>query len=364
LTHTGFVDGAHVRVSVVVPAFGEEPLLQECVGSALIERDVEVILVDNGCESDAVDRLEGRDRLRIVKPGRNTGFAEGCNLGVSKSLGEFIVLLNSDAIARPGAIAALVSALDDPSVGISTASVRLLSDPARLNSSGNPVHYVGLTWSGNLGEVAASTSVTTEVAGASGAAMAVRKRDWDELEGFFAPMFAYYEDVEFSLRTWLAGRRVVYVPEAEVWHDYSFSRNRRKYFLLERNRLLMVLTVYQARTLATLALPLLGFEVAMLAMALRAGWLRQKLTSYWWLVTHISVVRERRRVVQGARKLDDTALFRLLTAELDPGHASGVDVPPWAVGVSRVSWRIARWMLPNRQRRRCQRFEADKQNSL
>jgi GT2 family glycosyltransferase len=363
LTSAGFNGDGSVRVSVVVLAFGEERLLEKCIESALGERDVEVVLVDNGCVSDAVDRLEGRDGLRIVRPGRNTGFAEGCNLGVANSRGEFVVLLNSDAVARPGALAALVSILDDPTVGISTASVRLLSNPERLNSSGNPVHYVGLTWAGNLGEVAANKTIKTEVAGASGAAMAVRRRDWDDLQGFFAPMFAYYEDVEFSLRTWLAGRRVVYVPAAEVWHDYSFSRNRRKYFLLERNRLLMVLTLYQARTLAVLALPLLGFEIAMLATAMRAGWLRQKLRSYWWLVAHASMIVERRRVVQKSRKLDDTALVPLLTAELDPGPESGIDVPAWAVGVSRVSWRVARLLLPNGNGP-SQRFEADTQNSL
>jgi len=347
LTHPGVGPGSFrtVSISVVVPAFGREALLGECVDSALADERVDVVIVDNGCETDAVDALRGRDRVRVVTPGYNAGFSGGCNLGVSRSEGEYIVLLNSDAIARPGAISALVSALDDPTVGISTASVRLLSDPARLNSSGNPVHYLGMTWAGNLGRLAATTPTAGEVASASGCALAMRRADWERFEGFSDLMFAYYEDVELSLRVWLSGHRVVYVPEAEIWHDYSFSRNPRKYFLLERNRLLMVLTVYERRTLAVLAAPLLGFELAVLVLALREGWFIQKLRSWWWLLAHSSSVRRRRAEVQRTRSFTDQVLMQRVTAKFDPGIESGVTVPRWADAISRLTWRLARYLL-------------------
>jgi GT2 family glycosyltransferase len=329
----------------VVPAFGKEPLLPECVQSALEDESVEVVVVDNGCDPALIDVVRSLDRVRVVGTGSNIGFSGGCNLGAAHSRGEYIVLLNSDAVARPGAIAALLRALEDPTVGIATASVRMMSDPARLNSTGNPVHYIGLTWAGNLGRLAATTPVSVEVASASGCAMAMRTEDWKRFRGFFDRMFAYYEDVELSQRVWLAGLRVVYVPEAEVWHDYSFSRNPRKYFLLERNRLLMVATVYQRRTLAVLAVPLIGFEVAVAAMALREGWFVHKLRSWVWLIAHASVVCRRRAEVQTARHLDDRVLIERFTADFDPGVESGVRVPPWAQAISRASWRVARRAL-------------------
>jgi GT2 family glycosyltransferase len=326
----------------VIPAYGDEPLLERCVASALHDEDHEVVVVDNGCTTDAVERVERYDRVRVVRPGYNTGFAAGCNLGVSQSDGDVVVLLNSDAIARPGATAALAGALDDRSVGIATASVRLLADPRRLNSSGNPVHFLGLTWSGNLGRDALATPTSKEVASASGAAMAMRAEDWRRFGGFFGEMFAYYEDVELSQRVWLDGLRVVYVPEAEVWHDYSFSRNPDKYFLLERNRLLMVSTIYQSRTLALLAVPLLGFELAMLVLATKEGWARQKVRSWVWLLTHLRMLRERRSLVQGSRREADAVLLRNLTGDLDPGAESGIRVPTWAAALSRGTWRCLR----------------------
>lgn len=336
---------AHSRVSVVIPAYGDEPLLERCVASALADGDTEVVVVDNGCTSDAVERVAHVPGVRVERPGVNTGFAGGCNLGASLSTGEFIVLLNSDAVARPGAIAALVNALDDPTVGIATASLRLMDDPHLLNSSGNPVHYLGMTWAGNLGRDATTTPTSSEVASASGAAMAMRATDWQRFGGFFEEMFAYYEDVELSLRVWLDGLRVVYVPDAEVWHDYSFSRNPEKYYLLERNRLLMISTVYQRRTLGVLALPLLGFEVAVLALAVREGWLRQKLRSWGWLLSHAGTLRERRATVQARRRETDGVLFRTLTGDLDPGVESGVQVPAWGAAISRGTWWVVRRLV-------------------
>lgn len=324
----------------MIPAYGEETLLGRCVESVLADDEVEVVVVDNGCDTGVIRSLPGCDRVRIVTPAHNTGFSGGCNLGVSRSNGEYVVLLNSDAIAQPGAVKALVNALNDPTVGIATASVRLLNDPTRLNSTGNPVHYLGLTWAGNLGREAATTPTSDEVASASGCAMAMRRVDWDELGGFSDVMFAYYEDVELSQRVWLSGRRVVYVADAEVWHDYSFSRNPRKYFLLERNRLLMVLTVYELRTLVVLAAPLAGFELAVLVLALREGWFLQKLRSWAWLIRHASWVRGRRVRVQSGRCRSDEVLLRRATSEFDPGAESGVRVPPWADAISRLTWRI------------------------
>ena len=78
----------------------------------------------------------------------------------------------------------------------------------------------------------------------------VRADRFAALGGFCEPMFAYCEDTDLSLRCWQRGWRVVLVPDAVVLHRYEFSRNPQKLFLLERNRLLMVLTVYSGRLLA------------------------------------------------------------------------------------------------------------------
>ena len=80
-------------------------------------------------------------------------------------------------------------------------------------------------------------------------------------------MFAYLEDTELSLRCWQRGLKVMFVPDAVVLHDYEFSRNPSKLGLLERNRLIMLLTLYERHTLAVLAPALLAVEIATLALS-------------------------------------------------------------------------------------------------
>jgi GT2 family glycosyltransferase len=335
------------RVTAVVLAYGAEPLLDACIDALLGSCDVDpdVVLVDNGCTSDAMHRLADRPPVHLVRPGHNTGFTGGCNLGARHAGGDFLAFVNSDAVVEPQALAALVDSLADPSVGLATAGLRLADRPDSMNSAGNPVHYLGLSWSGALGEPAVAHAAPADVASASGAAMACRRETWEKLGGLCPTMFAYCEDAELSLRCWQRGLRVVFVPAAVVVHHYEFDRHPGKLYLLERNRLFMLLTVYQSRTLALLALPLLGLELTVLAAALRQGWWRQKLRGWGWLLAHASTVRSRRACVQAARRGSDRELAGVLTGRFDPGAGSGITLPPVLSRLSEGYWRAVRTLL-------------------
>ena len=335
-------------VTAVVLAYEDEPWLRRCVDALLASRDVDVdvVLVDNGCTSPAlVDDIGGHAQVTVRRPGDNLGYAGGCDAGAEGARGDVLVFVNSDAVVEPGAVAALAGAVRDPAVGLATASVRLGEDPELLNTAGNPVHLVGLSWSGHFGDPAAQWAERRPVASVSGAMFGVRREVWDSLGGFDPTWFAYNEDAELSLRAWQQGWQVVFVPEAVVVHHYEFSRHAGKSYLLERNRLLNVLTLYQLRTLVVLAPVLLGFEVAMLAVAARQGWLREKIRGYTWLAAHLGWLLRRRRQVQAARRRCDRDLAWLLTSRLDPAN---VALPPGVRALNAVTdgyWRLARRML-------------------
>lgn len=340
---------AHHRpaVSVVMLAFGAEPLLAEAADAVLRSSgvDVELVLVDNGCTSDAVTRIDGRAGVRVVRPPENLGFAGGCNLGAREAHGEFLGFVNSDAVVDPDTLANLVIAATADDVGLVSGSVRLYERPDVINSAGNPVHYSGLSWAGGLGQPAALHGSARDVASVSGAAMVVRRSRFEQLGGFNELFFAYLEDAELSLRAWQAGWRCRYVPGARVLHHYEFARNPRKMFLLERNRLVMLLTLYERRTLAVLAPALLVFELAILALALRQGWARQKAAGWLWLARHRGEVRARRATVQAARRRPDAELAALLTGDFYPGEETGMAVPLLFRKATAAYWSVARRLL-------------------
>lgn len=277
--------------------FGTEARLRECLAH-LVEQvgpDGEVVLVDNGVQ----DRPEVPG-VHVVKSATNGGFAAGCRLGVEASSGDTLLFVNSDALVRPGAVDALVTALDDPETGLVCGCVVLTKDPTRVNSVGNPVHVSGLSWAGGCGDLVVDHDTSTEVTAVTGALFATRRAVWEQLGGMHDDFFLYYEDTDLSLRCWLAGLEVRYVPEAVAVHDYEFHRNPRKMYFLERNRLQSVLTCYP-RPLLLRALPvLLATEPLLLLLAARDGWAREKLQAWWWLVSHRRSLRQRRRCVSEA----------------------------------------------------------------
>jgi GT2 family glycosyltransferase len=254
----------------------------------------------------------------LVRPGRNLGFAAGCNLGAEWASGEALVFLNPDTVARPGAIHALAQAVADPSVGIAMARLRLLDDPALLNSDGNVVHMTGLSWVGGFGEPASRLVEPREIAYPSGAAMAIRAETFRELGRFTEELFMYLEDLELGWRARLHGLRVIVTPAADVLHDYHYARNPTKEHLIERNRLVFVGSAYSWRLLLLLA-PVLGCaELGMVLLALRRGWFRGKVAGWVWCVRHARWLAGHRRETQRLRRVPDRELAGYLTPVLDP----------------------------------------------
>jgi GT2 family glycosyltransferase len=279
------------------------------------EPDAEVIVVDNAGSDAATAEGFG---VRLVEPGRNLGFAGGCNRGAAEATGDVLVFLNPDTVVDPGALSRLAETLQDPSIGIAMARLRLLDRPELLNSGGTVLHLSGLAWAGRYGEEAEELQELEDIAAPSGAAMAIRADLFRELGGFTDELFMYLEDTELGWRAHLHGLRVVVDPGADVYHEYEFGRHPAKIALLERNREIFVLTAYSLRLLLLLMPALAVTELAMLAVAAKQRWLGGKLGGWWWCVSHARWLARHRQSAQRLRRVRDRELAGLLTPILDP----------------------------------------------
>lgn len=338
------------RVTAVLLAYGEEPWLAQAVRAVLDSAgvDVDVVLVDNGATGDAVDQARQPPRVKVLDPGGNTGYAGGCRIGAAAATGEYLAFVNSDALVAPDALARITAVAAEPGVGAAMGSIRLADRPELINTAGNPLHFAGLSWAGGNGEPASGYGRRRSVPSVSGCCFVMRRELWQRLGGFAEEYFAYHEDTELSLRLWQQGRSVEYVPDAVVLHHYEFSRNDRKFYLLERNRLVTLLTTYQARSLLVLAPMLLLTEAAMVATALAGGWLGAKVRGWGWLWRNRAWLRARRHQIQAERTVPDRVVAERMTARFDP---TNIDAPP-GIGVynaiAHTYWRLARRLLPSR----------------
>lgn len=283
--------------------------------------------------------------VRVIEPGRNLGFAGGCNRGAAEATGDVLVFLNPDTVVDPGALGSLAATLEDRSIGIAMARLRLLDQPDLLNSGGTVLHLSGLAWAGRYGEPAESLREVEDVAAPSGAAMAIRADFFNELGGFTDELFMYLEDTELGWRAHLHGLRVVVDPGADVYHEYEFGRNPAKVELLERNREIFVLTAYSLRLLLVLTPVLAATELAILVVAAKQRWLGGKLGGWWWCLSHAGWLARHRRETQRLRTVRDRELVRFLTPALDPKM---VEVPRGGGAANWVAqryWRFARRLL-------------------
>jgi GT2 family glycosyltransferase len=334
-------------VSAVVLAYREEPWLERCV-HALLESeavDVEVVLVDNGCTDGAVDRLEPTPGVVVVRPGQNLGFAGGCNAGAAVASGDFLALINGDLIVERDAIAQLVTFAQKPEIAVAQPSIRLSDDPSLLNSDGNEVHFLGFSWCGSFREPAAKRSAPRSITSAMGAAILLRRDLWDELGGFEPRYFAYHEDVELCRRCWHRGLELVNVPSAVAVHRYEFGREPTKLYHSERNRLLFVLTAYEARTLLVLAMPLIAMELAAFIGSLATRTAGKKVAGWMWLVRNRRWVARRRRMLQAERIVTDARLAHLFASRLKAGN---FPLPEWLRPLDALLaayWSLARRFL-------------------
>jgi GT2 family glycosyltransferase len=339
------VPAGDASVSIVVVAYHSGDALLRCLDSLRAEPASEVLVIDNGGGGREIESAAALPGVEVVDPGGNIGFAAACNMGASRATGDVLLFLNPDAVVGAGALQALAQAVAVPDIGVAMPRLHLLDNPGTLNSGGNVLHVSGIAWAGGHGRPASTLTERREVAYATGAALAIRSELFQELGGFAPELFMYQEDLDLGWRARMRGLRAVVEPQADVYHDYDFARNPRKLYLLERNRLAFVLSAYSARLLLLAAPILVAAEVGMVALAVREGWLHDKVAGWRWLAENRRWVAERRRAIQEQRRVSDRALAPLLTAQIDPVQVSVPGIVRAANPLMRAYWSVVRRAL-------------------
>ncbi len=218
-------------VSVIVLTWNALEYTRRCARSLLRHTDPrhELIFVDNGSRQDTLDYLadleRGHPQVKVIRNGRNLGFAAGNNVGIAASRGHHVCLLNSDTVVTEGWLDALVAAAEaDDKVGVVGPVTNSISGDQKLpavdydqDSLEGLAEFAARRGAEHAGQIRPALMVV-------GFCMLIKKGLLERIggldEGFGQ---GNYEDTDFCLRTVLAGFNAVVALDSFVHHFGSRS---------------------------------------------------------------------------------------------------------------------------------------------
>jgi hypothetical protein len=214
---------------------------------------VEVFVIDNGSTDESCTWIESNyPKVKIVKLPRNYGFAGGYNRGLKNIEADRFVLLNSDVEVREGWIESVCSTMDK--LRLSACSPRILdhSSPTEFEYAGASGGYIDrdgyMFCAGRIFDSfeSAKDNYTDdrEVFWASGAALFIDVKSWNEVGGLDSDFFAHMEEVDLCWRLKNIGLKVGVCGSADVFHlggGTLSQSSSQKVFLNFRNNLLLLL---------------------------------------------------------------------------------------------------------------------------
>jgi GT2 family glycosyltransferase len=244
-------------ISVVVVNWNRKELLRACLNSLSrqVGAEFETIVVDNGSSDGSADLAEREFQARVIRNRENRGFCAANNQGIAAGRGEFVALLNNDAEAAPGWLAALERACAQaPDIGMAASKVLVWDDRERIDKAGHLMFPDGQNRGRGSGvRDEGQFDREEEVLWPDGCAALYRREMLRQIGGFDEDFFAYGDDAELGLRARIAGWRCIYTPAAVVWHHRGSTLGKdsgRRIELIERNRVLLALKLFPWSLLA------------------------------------------------------------------------------------------------------------------
>lgn len=223
-------------VSIVIVTWNCKKFLQECLDSLAEQRrspQTEIIVVDNASVDGSPELVrDSYPEVTLIRSSENLGFTKGNNVGIRKSSGEYVLLINPDVHVLDGCINKMLDYMEkNPRIGL--LGPRMLGADGKSDRSymGAPTLWNLLCRALALDALFPKSklfggflmfyfdrSQTAEVDILNGWFWVTRREALDEVGLLDENLFMYGDDLDWSKRFRDAGWKVVYFPEAEAIH--------------------------------------------------------------------------------------------------------------------------------------------------
>lgn len=246
---------AQPSVAVVILNWNGKDYLQQFLPSVLESEysNLQIIVADNASTDNSVAFLQQNfPSVRIIQNNSNSGYAGGYNKALQQVDADIYVLLNSDVEVTKNWIQPVVDLMQSDKT-IAACQPKILSYNNKdlfeyAGASGGWIDKFGYPFSrGRVFEVTEQDKGQYDDAApcfwATGAALFIRKEDFQSMHGFDEYFFAHQEEIDLCWRLQLHGKKIFVQPSSVVYHVGGGTLpagNSRKVYYNFRNNLIML----------------------------------------------------------------------------------------------------------------------------
>ncbi|WP_316838899.1 glycosyltransferase family 2 protein [Pedobacter gandavensis] len=217
-------------VAVVILNWNGKALLERFLPSVLQSSyaNLQVIVGDNASTDDSVAFVrQNYPNIRIIENDKNYGFAGGYNKVLEQVNADYYVLLNSDVEVPENWIQPVIDLMqNDPKIAAAQPKIKWQQDKSKFEYAGAAGGYLDLhclpfcrgrvfdTVEDDHGQY----NDVKEIFWASGAALFIKSECWKISGGLDPDFFAHMEEIDLCWRLKNMGYKIMYCPDAEVYH--------------------------------------------------------------------------------------------------------------------------------------------------
>jgi GT2 family glycosyltransferase len=223
-------------IRIVIPTFNRVNDLVECIQSlkAAGIKDNQIIVVDNCSQDDTEDKIRQLfPNINLITLENNLGAAIASNIGFDYILdhiseAEYVLRLDSDTIVAPDIFKQLYKgSANSKNIGVFGPKIYYHENPKQIWYAGaeaNPWHFGAVNT--HIKELdSPSNSQIRIVDYIWGAAMMIKREVLQKTRGFDPDFFIYHEEIDFCRRVQGLGFKLLFIPEAHVWHKVGSTNN-------------------------------------------------------------------------------------------------------------------------------------------
>lgn len=225
------------KVSIIIPTKDKVELLSRCVYSILEKtsyKNFEIIIVDNGSQQretfEFYEQIKDRGNIKILSMPIKFNFSKLVNYGIKEADGEYIVLMNNDTeVINEDWLEWFVRYLNINEIGV--VGAKLFYPDGKIQHAGVVVGLHGLAdhafkgcedGFGYMGRL----SLPQEYLAVTAACMGFRKEVFDMVGGFEEELEVNFNDLDFCLKVYSQGYKVLYLPQVQLIHYEHASRGK------------------------------------------------------------------------------------------------------------------------------------------